>query len=424
MAVTVVLDHPRQHLALRMWRRIGALSGGIVLTVGLLASVVAFPTTILVASFVFGWLSDQEGEVDPWPSEDVPVPEILLAWGVSSPIAIVALKLGLRLLRGDRELVLFLRRFGFDDATRAVTYAASKTIGGAWRLVTLDDAEIAPIGVARGTATLFGAGRFIARATGKVGQAFMRLFPFAVLLMWAIVGLEFLRAEDWRKVLDDGTLDPYFDTLQAVAQLRFPFDAIGGDLPGLFALVVIAAALAAIACAVGAVAILLGLLFLPILLFVWSSADAVREAEAAKTSNIRTVIDADVAAATIAARSRKVFAPRLVVIRVATPVWQETVSRLADVSAVSLIDLSDPTENVLWELEELTRRFGPRCLIVGQRERVARFADPAETAAPGSLDERLRALLDGQEVLAYTTDRRGMRRFARALRGKLLTVSG
>ena len=74
MAVTVVLDHPRQHLALRMWRRIGALSGGIVLTVGLLASVVAFPTTLLVASFVIGWLSEQEGEVDPWPSEDVPVP--------------------------------------------------------------------------------------------------------------------------------------------------------------------------------------------------------------------------------------------------------------------------------------------------------------------------------------------------------------
>ena len=407
-----------------MWRRLGTLAGGIVLTIGLLASAVAFPTTILVASFVIGWLSEQEGEMDPWPSEDVPVPEILLAWAVSAPIAIVALKVGLRLLRGDRELVLFLRRFGFDDATRAVTYAASKTIGGSWRLVTLDDAEIAPIGVARGTAALFGVGRFIATATGKLGQAVVRLFPYAVLAMWAIVGLEFLRAEDWRTVLDDGTLDPYFDTLQAVGQLRFPFDAVGSDLPGLFALVVIAAALAGIAAAVGAVAILLSLLFLPIFLFVSSSADAVRQAEAAKTSQIRTAMDADAAAATIAARSRKVFAPRLVVLRVATPVWQETVSRLLDVSAVPLIDLSDPTENVLWELEELTRRFGPRCLIVGQRERVVRFADAPETAAPGSLDERLRALLDGQEVLAYTTDRRGMRRFARALRGKLLTVAG
>ena len=424
MAVTVVLDHPRQHLGRRLWRRIGALSGGTLLVFGLLASLVAFPTTILVASFVVGWLSDQEGETDPWPAHDVPVEEIFLAWGLSTPIAILGLKLGLRLLRGDRELVLFLRRFGFDDATRAVTFAAAKTIGGSWRLVTLDDAEIAPLGVTRGTAGLFGAGRVTARAVAKLGQV-MRLFPFAVGAMWAIVGLEVLRAEDWRLVFEDGTIDPYVDTLTEVLQLRFPFEAIGSDLPGLFALVAIVAALAAVVGGVVFVALLLALPLAPLLLFVSSSSDAVRDAERAKIGEIRTVADIGTAATAIAARSRKVFAPRLVVLRVATPVWQETVSGLAQVSSVPLIDLSDPTENVLWELEELTHRFGPRCLIVGQHDRVARLADTSGVAdEPGSLDNRLRALLDGHEILAYTTDRRGLRRFSRALRGRLLTVTG
>ena len=45
---------------------------------------------------------------------------------------------------------------------------------------------------------------------------------------------------------------------------------------------------------------------------------------------------------------------------------------------------------------------------------------------PGLQDrstERLLRLLDGREVLAYMTNRRGMRRFARALRAKLLELS-
>jgi hypothetical protein len=94
----------------------------------------------------------------------------------------------------------------------------------------------------------------------------------------------------------------------------------------------------------------------------------------------------------------------------------------AAVSSAPLLDLSDVSENVLWEIEELTRMFGARCLLVGRHDRVARFA-AAETPQAGSLDERLLRLLDGHEVLAYTTDRRGMRRFARALRARLLTTT-
>lgn len=78
---------------------------------------------------------------------------------------------------------------------------------------------------------------------------------------------------------------------------------------------------------------------------------------------------------------------------------------------------------MLWEIEELTRRFGSRSLFVGRHDRVAWLAD-SSAANPRSDEERLLRLLDGHEVLAYTTDQPGVRRFARSLRAKLLTVTG
>lgn len=424
MPVTVVLDHPRQHVALRLARRLRELSGALLLLVGLLASLVAFPTTLLAGSFVVGWLSEQESEPDPWPSRDVPVEEILLAFAVSTPVAVVGLKLGLRLLRGDRKLVLFLRRFGYDDATKAVTFAAAKTIGGSWRLVTLDDAEIAPLGVPVGAARLFGAGRWLAKTGSRLAGLVARAFPVSIWIMCAIVAIELLRADDWRRVLEDGTFDPYFDTAIAIFELRLPLDAIGPHLPGLFAVLAIVAALVFAAGAAVFVALLLSLALAPLLVFVSSSADAVREAEAAKTHDIRNEADIARVAVATAERSRKVFAPRLVVLRVSSPVWQATVSRLASVAAVPLIDVSVPTENLLWELEELTGRFGSRCLVVGEHDRVVQLVrTSASSARTAAVDARLLSLIDGSEVLAYTTDRRGMRRFARALRAKLLTLA-
>jgi hypothetical protein len=422
MAVTVVLDHPRQHLARRAWRQLGAFSGGVLLVLGLLASLVAVPTTLAVASFVVGWLSEQEGEADPWPAEDVPVTEIFVAWGISTPIAILGLRLGIRLLRGDRELVLFLRRFGYDDATRAVSFAAAKTVGGSWRLVTLDDHEIAPMGVPAGTRRLYGIGARAFSVGSKLGEPVIRIYALALGAMCAIVGLELLRAPDWRATLEDGTFDPYFDTVGQLAELHVPVDAMGWSLPGVFTVLAVVTVLAFAAGLAYLGLMLLMFPLAPVLVFLSSSADAMKAADKAKTLEIGTHTSIPLAARSVVESSRKVFAPRLVVLRVATPVWQETVRGFAEVSSAPLIDLSDVSENVLWEIEELTRRFGPRCLLVGRHDRVAQLADPV-SPAPGSPEERLLRLLDGHEVLAYTTDRRGMRRFARSLRARLLTVT-
>ena len=70
-------------------------------------------------------------------------------------------------------------------------------------------------------------------------------------------------------------------------------------------------------------------------------------------------------------QSRTVFGARLAVLTVSSAIWQETVTGIAELCAIPLIDISEPTENVLWEVEELVRRFGDRCVFIGAYEQTA-----------------------------------------------------
>ena len=422
MAVTVVLHHPRRHLLRRAWRQFGAFCGGTLLVVGILAALVAVPTTLAVATFVVGRFDEPAPGEEPWPRPDWPVDEIVLAWVASTLLAIVGLILGRRLLRGERELVLFLRRFGYDEATKAVTYAAIKTVGGSWRLVTLDDKEIAPLGVPTGPLRLFGAGRRAYLGVRTVAKFnYKRAYALTLGAIGAIAAIELLRRPDRRASLNDGTFDPYLDTLRTIATLH-PIDALGLSLQGLFAALVILLALEVAVMAVTFAVMLLWIPLAPVFLLLRTSADAVEKAEAAKMQWIHREIDIPGAAQSVLLESGKVFAPRLVVVKVGGSVWQQTVEGFAAVCSALLIDLSDVSENVLWEVEAMTRSFGRRCLFVGQHDRVAWLADPPPGL--GAAEERLLRLVDGHQVLAYTTDRTGTRRFARSLRASLLTVTG
>src|SRR5687768_2878168 len=175
---TAVFDHPRRHVGRRLWRGISSVLGGLLLVVGLTASIPAVPATLAVISFVLGWATTDPSDSDPWPSPDVPVRQIILTWAVTAPLTVGGLRIGLRLLRRDRRLVLFLRKFGHDEAQSAVTFAVLRTIGASWRVVTLDDAEMAPIGVAEGSRRLFGAGHFVSKHVLAIGQFIgLRMFP-------------------------------------------------------------------------------------------------------------------------------------------------------------------------------------------------------------------------------------------------------
>jgi hypothetical protein len=428
--ITVVLDHAPRHLARRLWRRISGFAGGFLVVLGLTASIPAIPATLAVFSFVLGWMTTEPSDPDAWPSDDVPVREIIIAWAVTAPIAVGGLRLGLRLVRRNRTLILFLRRFGYDDAQAAVTFAVLQTIGSAWRIVTLDDAEMAPIGVTAGTRHLFGAGHFTSKYILAFGQFIgLRTFPVLISCMWAVVALalagpalEFARTgvtslEKWI-----GVIDPYLNILASVFEGRPPLDAVAPTLPGVFALLAMGAAVSFGALLATMAALVLAFPLSVVLFFFSSSADAVREAERSKTVAVTSVAGINEAARAIARRSRKVFGPRLVVLRVASHVWQHAVTELAALSSLPLIDISEPTENVLWEFEELTKRFGDKCVIIGQHDRVAAFATLSDRERGStSVEGRLADLLKGREVLAYSVDSRGLKRFAKALRGMLLT---
>jgi hypothetical protein len=79
-----------------------------------------------------------------------------------SVVVVATWPLAIRLVRNNRRSVLFLRRFGDTDATSVVTDAVWR-IGASWRVVTLDDETVAPVGNnARATVTsrvVFGVGR-------------------------------------------------------------------------------------------------------------------------------------------------------------------------------------------------------------------------------------------------------------------------
>jgi hypothetical protein len=383
-----------------------------------------------VISFVLGWATTEPSDPDPWPPADVPVREIVLAWAITTPIAVVGLRIGLRLLRRNRTLVLFLRKFGYDDAQSAVTFAVLQTIGASWRVVTLDDAEMVPIGVAAGTRRLFSAGRFVSKHVLAIGQfAGLRMFPIIISTMWAVLALglmepafEYARSGVTRWDAWGEAIDPYVRILGSVFEGRPPLAYVGPTLPGIFALLAMAAAISFATLVATMAALILALPLSTVLFFLSSSADSVVEAERSKALAVSSVGEIQQAARDIARRSQKVFGPRLVVLRVASHVWQDAVRALAALSSLPLIDISEPTENVLWELEALTKRFGDRCVVIGHHERVAALAAlPATDGGAASVERRLADLLDGREVLAYTTDRQGLKRFARALRGLLLT---
>ena len=422
--MTITLDHPQRHLARRTWRSLATLAGGLLVGVGLLASVGAVPATIGVLGLFAGWITSE-------PLDDIPAAELVLAWTILTPLAIGGLRYGLRLLRRHRTLVLFLRRFGHDEAQQAVSFAVLRTIGPSWRIVTLDDAEMAPIGIPVATRRMFRAGALGSKGLGKLAF-FMGARAFPVLI-WTMVGVLALAAsgpaiESYRTGVTSPdawmeALEPYGASFESVLQGRLPLDTIAPTLPGVFALLATAGLVSFFVLMATLVVLILALPFSSVLLFVSSSAEAAGEAEAAKITTVRSASDVRQAARTIAERSRRVFGPRLVVLRVATPEWQLAVRELASRASIVLLDVSEPTGNVLWELEELTLRKTPY-VAIGEYAQVAHLAGASdERQGNGAIRTSMAALLKGREIVAYTTDEPGLKRFARALRGVLLERS-
>lgn len=421
MAARLVFDYPGRQTRRYIGRAIARLMGAVLIVIGLLATVIALPAGLVT-------LADIVNRLQPQPEQlfepGFPLREAEAGFAAALVVAIAGVRYGRRLVRGHRTIVLFLRRFGYDGSMQAVTFAVAHTIGVAWRLVTLDDAEIAPLGVAPSSRFLFRAGERTVTVIMAAGRAVFVLFPWAIWGILIVIAIQVATAwPDWRQLLTDGTLDRYTAIFASVMEGRIPTQYFALTLTGAFA-VLATVGLAAFIGLMATMAVLLAML--PLFGFVvmaTSSAEAVRKAEKAKVRTITLRDDVPRVVHDVSVQSRETFAPQLVVLRVATLAWRATVSALAAVASATIIDISEPTDNLTWEVLELQRLDPARCIFIGDYPRIAGWveADPASLPAD-SLERRLAHLIAGRDVLAYETTRRGMRRFAHALYGKLIDM--
>ena len=114
--------------------------------VAALAALPAIALTIAVGIYFFVWLDFRDHPEKVWPEwfEEIRG-DLVPVWVLTLLLAVGGVFLGLRFVRGNRHLLLFLRRFGFSPATQTVTEATTQ-LGDFWRVVTLDDDRIESLG--------------------------------------------------------------------------------------------------------------------------------------------------------------------------------------------------------------------------------------------------------------------------------------
>jgi hypothetical protein len=390
-----MLDCPRPGLTIVVRRQLRSLLGTLVTLAGL---------AIIPALAVLVATAKPSAQDHPAHTSDSVAALFLV--GVAG-LVLVFLVVGRWLRRGARNLVLFLRRFGYTDASGVVTHAVLGSLGRSWRVVTLEDASISPVDIPGGTKRLF---RAAEGGVHALTWPFQMIATAAIFAFWiAVCGMSAIAASRAVRDQDLGTL----------GRAIWPSHPISGDAQAFHVLFIVAVV------SVGATAVGLGVVaFVTALDPFVHVTQRIRAAEQSSRASVSAPSDLRPVISLIKRRSRRFFGPRLVVVAVSSDMWQKVVQRLASTVRAILIDVSEPTDNLLWEIQNIFSAGGTRCVLIGRYDRVRHLAldvpDPASTAENA---RRLAALLDGHEVLAYTTDPGDFRRFTRSLRSTLETVT-
>jgi hypothetical protein len=324
--------------------------------------------------------------------------------------------LGLRLVRKNRRLVLFLRRFGNTGATKTVRDAALD-IGRSWRLVTLDDQEVDPLGVGSTLTVRDSLTGYTERA-----KRWFRILRRVLVVVGVLATVGAVAC---------GAVEFLFTSGDAQHRLDMVVLSVDGTVeggPGASGLRFFAAAvLGCIAITgIGLLIAMAGVVLIPAASALENVSRGIDSAEESKQLVVADKAEADSVKRRIAAVARQVFAPRLVVVKVASgmvtlksgalELWQYSVIGLATSASIVLVDISMPSQNVLWEVEALAVILNTRCLFVGEEARLEYLHRPGPVE---SSIERLRDILDGRTVLAYSREAPDPGQFARTLRAAL-----
>lgn len=393
MPVHVVMEQAHGRRFVRLRHGLGALLGFLLILVGW--------ATLPALGYVLYLSHHERGQHHQ--ASTVGNGTVVAFLAVLAVLLVGAPLLGFRLVRGSRRLVLFLRRFGYTEATHALTFCVLTTIGGSWRLATLDDAAVAPVGVSHGLEKVLAAGdlgsRFVRRMQKAIGFVAMQAARIGLLGMGAVVGYTYLHHRSQLAMLGDALGRNHHHHARNAAAAGTFRDFLIVTIAGTSALLALG---------------ILGVVAFPLLQPWLFFSRSLRRAEEAKVTQVVTMDEGESVARAVRKQSRRVFSPRLMVLHVDTDVWRHAVKSVAEVAAVVLIDVSVPTENLLWEVAEVVHDPARACVVVGQADRLRSFETRDEPLA-----RRLGELLDGRTILAYETTEQGMKRFARALRATL-----
>ncbi|MEM7275393.1 MAG: hypothetical protein AAF547_20125 [Actinomycetota bacterium] len=281
--------------------------------------------------------------------------------------------IGTRVVRGRTRVVLFLRKFGYDEAKDVVSHAAAQALGRRWRLVTLDDLDTTPVG--SGTRV---------RAGLRVGRLVL------VVIVAALGYLVFLFfADGLENAISSASDQAADDADNPVAGL------IGAVIAGLIVGVIVGL--------VGMVFMLAVAVFGSLGLFAFVAHRSLRKAERDQLTVVQTTEQVRHLLRQVQARRNRFFSPRIAVVRSANAVWRDAVLGLADIADVVLVDVSDPTESLLWELDQLFRRPDLDVVPIGSGARLSAMIG----GAGDQVDRTVLNLLAGRTVLVYddATDR-------------------
>lgn len=358
MGIHIINDYPARGIVRRSWTRMVRYLGA----VGIVVSMMALcPLIVVLLVLIIG---PSIGIVRPRDPVGLWKSGFLVG---ATVVAAASLVVGFRLVKHGRKSALFLRRFDFVGATEVLTFAVATGIGSSWRLITLDDDEVEPVGARKVT-------RWTLRVVGALAA-----------LLALVVGI-------WL-VFSVAATEPN--------PRAGPVDDFGKVLIVILALVPIAL-------------LVVTAVFCRVTFAVVGRADRFKNVRIFRKDMIEATVRA------VTNENRKAFSPRLIVIKVSNPHWRETVREFAAMCSGVIIDISEPTENLHWEIKELKPTVGSRWILIGNRERVMKMVEKG--ARPDRACQHVLDILDGEEVLVYDHGRPGKKRFARSLRAKLATL--
>src|SRR5262245_53428271 len=238
MAVRIVLDCPHPYVGRRVGEALAAVAGAMLAVIGKVAWLLIIPMRRLA----FAWLQGEDINLEVADGRVLAAQTILTVWGAAAACILLRFRgRGLRLVRGARTSVLFLRRFGYTDATRAVTFAVLKTVGRTWRLVTLDDAQIEALGIPAAPKWFFLGSHALMRLVLAPFKIF-RFYPVAYVVVLSVIVIDVGRAALWPSpgVTFETTATRYFEIFEVlIISKRLPFEMVHLDLPGVFAVFLI-----------------------------------------------------------------------------------------------------------------------------------------------------------------------------------------